>query len=221
MWIFPLVATFVSALFSGAVLRQYSNSRNPAHLAWAGALFVFAIATACDFIGSFSEWTSLVAKVYYFTGATVVVGYLALGTLYLLAPRKLAHAWLAVMAAVSLLAIILLAGADVDKYQLIHGSEPGWKAIERPALLTVLAVSVNIAGTLILLSGAVYSAIKRRYPLANILIAAGTITVALGGSLTRLGRYEFQSIGQAAGIFIIFTGFLLTASVSEKEQSAL
>ena len=220
MWIFPLVATFISALFSGAVLRQYSNSANPAHLVWAGALFIFAVATACDFIGSFSAWTSLVAKVYYFTGATVVVGFLASGTLYLLAPRKLAHAWLAAMVAVSIMAIILLAGAGVDQYQLIHGSEPGWKAIEKPAALTVLAVSVNIAGTLVLLAGAVYSSVRRRYPLANILIAAGTIIVALGGSLTRLGHYEFQSIGQAVGIVVIFAGFLMTAPLAGRQPQA-
>lgn len=218
MWIFPLIATFISALFSGAVLRQYGESRNPAHLAWAAALFIFAVATACDLIGSFSAWNPLVARVYYLTGATLVVGYLALGTLYLLASRKVAHAWLAVMAAVSVLAVVLLAGADVDQYALAHGNEPGWKAIEKPGILTAMAVSVNSAGTLILLGGAAYSAWRRRYPLANILIAAGTLIIAFGGTLTRFGRYEYQSIGQAVGIIVIFIGFLLTTKMARTPE---
>lgn len=220
MWIFPLIATFISSLFSGAVMRRYWSGGNAAHLAWAFALFVFAAATACDFIGSISGWTPLVAKVYYFAGAVVVVGYLALGTLYLLAPRAVAHAWLALMLAASVVAIVLLAGSGVDQFKLVHGDEPGWKAIEKPGLLVAITISINTAGTLILLGGAAYSVIRRRYPLPNILIAAGMLIVAFGGTLSRFGRYEFQSIGQAAGIIVIFAGFLMTSKAAGKREVA-
>ncbi|MHB1054405.1 MAG: hypothetical protein ACYC51_04410, partial [Thermoleophilia bacterium] len=81
MWIFPLVASLIAALFAGAVSRQYLVRHNPAHLAWAVALFIFAVGSACDFIASVSGWTPFLARLYYLTGAVIVVGFLAAGTL--------------------------------------------------------------------------------------------------------------------------------------------
>lgn len=210
MWIFPLTAAIIAAVFAGALMRRYFVSHNPAQLVWVAALLMFGIATACDFIGSLSGWTPFIAKLYYVTGATIVVGYLAAGTLYLLAPRPIAHIWVLIMLGISGVAIVLLAGAPTDELILKAGTEPGWKAIEKPPLLTGLAISVNSLGTLILVAGAIYSAVFRRYPAANILIAVGTLIIASGGALTRLGRYEYQSIGQAVGIIVIFIGFLMT-----------
>ncbi|MBI5870440.1 MAG: hypothetical protein HZB44_05705 [Actinobacteria bacterium] len=219
MWILPLIATIVSALFSGIVFRQYLERRNPAHLSWAAALFLFGIGTACDFLASLSGWTPLIAKVYYLTGATVVVGYLALGTLYLLAPRRIARIWLALMLLATVTAIIMLAGAEVDPVKLRSEAESGWKAIDRPAALSAMVIAINSIGTLILVAGAAYSALYRRYTRANILIALGTLVVALGGSLMRLGHYEFQSVGQTAGITIMFAGFLMTMKPQERQSA--
>lgn len=211
MWIFPLIAALIAFVFAGALARGYIGSRNPAQLVWMAAMLIFAVAAGCDFIGSLSGWTPFVAKLYYLAGATIVVGYLAAGTLYLLAARPVAHFWLLIMAAITVVAAIILAGAPTDTSILEAGTEPGWKAIERPPVLTALVISVNSLGTLILVGGAIYSAIFRRYPLANILIAAGAIIIASGGTLTRFGRYEYQSIGEAVGIIVIFIGFLMTA----------
>ena len=220
MWAFPLAAALISALFAGIVARQYGPRRHPALLAWAVALFIFAIASGCDFLGSISGWTAFTSKLYYLCGATVVVGYLGLGTLYLLAPRRLARAWLVAMLLITALAAVLLARSGMDRGALASGAGPGWKAIQKPALLTVLAIAVSSIGTIILVGGAVYSAVFRRLPLANILIAAGTLIVAGGSSLSNLGRYELQSIGQAAGIIVMFAGFLLTMSGSRKAAAA-
>lgn len=214
MLIFPLIATIISAFFSGIVFRQYLTRRNPAHLSWAFALFLFGVGTACDFLASVGGWTPLIARTYYLTGATVVVGFLALGTLYLLAPRPVARVWLVLMAGATILAIFLLAGAEVDPVKLKSETDPGWKAIDKPAMLSGMVVAINSLGTLILVVGAAYSAVYRRFALANILIAAGTLIVAGGGSLMRLGHYEFQSIGQALGIIVMFTGFLMTMAAA-------
>lgn len=216
MWIFPLVAALIAALFAGAVTRQYTARHNPAHLAWAVALFIFAVGSSCDFIASVSGWTPFLAKLYYLTGAVIVVGFLAAGTLYLLAPRRAAHVWVAIMLIVTVIAVVLLDRAGVDQARIQAGADPGWSAIDKPALLTGLAVSVNSLGTLILVVGAAYSAVYRRFPLANSLIAAGTLIVAGGGSLTRLGHYEYQSIGQAIGLIVIFFGFLMTAAAARQ-----
>ncbi len=212
MWIFPLAAMLVSGLFSGVVGRQYRRRRSPALLSWSVALFVFGIASACDFIGTFSGWSSYIAKIYFLTGATVVVGYLGLGTMYLLAPKRVARAWLAFMLIATVVGVILLSTASVDAKLLRSAAEPGWKAIRQPWPLAALVVSVNSLGTLILVGGAAFSAVFRRYPLANGLIAGGALITASGGTLTRFGHYQFQEIGQAAGITVMFAGFLLAGS---------
>ncbi|MHB0867120.1 MAG: hypothetical protein ACYC6B_07680 [Thermoleophilia bacterium] len=120
------------------------------------------------------------------------------------------------MLAVTVVAIVLLDRAGVDLARIQAGIDPGWKAIDKPALLTALAISVNTLGTVILVAGAAWSAVYRRFPLANSLIAAGTLIVAGGGSLTRLGHYEYQSIGQAVGLIVIFLGFLMTTAASRR-----
>lgn len=220
MWIFPLIASLIAVVFAGALARRYFSSRNPAQLVWVAAMLIFAAAAACDFIGSLSGWTPFIAKLYYLTGATIVVGYLAAGTLYLLAPRPVAHIWVLIMLGITVIATIILAGAPTDNSILEAGAEPGWKAIERPPLLTGLVVAVNSLGTLILIGGAIYSAIRRRYPVANILIAIGALILASGGTITRFGRYEYQSIGQAVGIIVIFIGFLMTTGARGSTKSA-
>ncbi|MBE0429286.1 MAG: hypothetical protein IBX61_05380 [Thermoleophilia bacterium] len=216
MWIFPLIATVISALFAAVLMRQYFARRNPANLVWSVALVIFAVGSACDLAGSISGWTPFIARLYYLSGAVIVVGYLAAGTLYLLAPRTIAHIWLVLMLAVTVTGTILLATASVDQAMIDAGDEPGWRAIDKPPLLTVLSISVNSLGTAILVGGAVYSAVYRRFPLANILIAAGALIIAGAGTLTRLGQYEFQSIGQAIGIIVIFAGFLMVSRAGRR-----
>ena len=97
----------------------------------------------------------------------VVVGYLALGTLYLLAPRAVARAWLAIMVILTIMAIVLLSGASVDPVRLRSETEPGWQAIDRSALIKAIMIAVNSIGTLIIVGGAVYSAFRGRYLLGQ------------------------------------------------------
>lgn len=135
---------------------------------------------------------------------------LALGTLYLLAPRKVANLWLALMVAATVFSIILLAGAEVDPIKLKSDTEPGWQAINRSALIKIMMIAMNSIGTLIIAGGAIYSALRGRYRRANILIVIGTLIVAMAGSLATFGRSGFHSIGQAIGITVMFIGFLMT-----------
>jgi hypothetical protein len=49
-----------------------------------------------------------------------------------------------------------------------------------------------------------------------LLIAIGTITVGLGGTMTRLGHREYLYIPMAIGVAIIFLGYLQTRAPSAK-----
>jgi len=69
----------------------------------------------------------------------------------------------------------------------------------------------------VLAGGALYSAWKLRAVGGSgrraagcVLIAVGTVAIALGGTLTRFGRPEYLYLSMALGIAIIFAGVVLT-----------
>jgi hypothetical protein len=83
----------------------------------------------------------------------------------------------------------------------------------------VLTPIFNIYGTVALVGGALYSAwlflrkqILPNRVLGNVLIAAGGLLNALGGTLARPGREEFLPISQLLGAILIYIGFRLAVS---------
>ena len=83
MFIFPLIAALVSVVFSALLFRQYAVKGRPYQLAWSVALLMFGVASFAETIGVLNGWTEPLAKVWYLFGGTLVVGYLALGSLYI------------------------------------------------------------------------------------------------------------------------------------------
>jgi hypothetical protein len=72
----------------------------------------------------------------------------------------------------------------------------------------VLAIALNSAGTIVLLTGSLLSA-RRRHDLRPLLVAVGLLVVALASGATRLGSYTLFALGQAAGIVLILLGLVL------------
>jgi hypothetical protein len=181
---------------------------------WAGAFLLFAIAAACEVIGSTTSWSPSLARVYYLAGAVLVVGVLALGELYLLLPGRMP----AITPGVALLVVAVSAtavwSAPIDWARL---PTAGWQALERGPFLVALAATLNAGGTIVLVSGALYSAWKLRAAggsgqraVGCVLIAIGTFVVASGGTLTRFGRPEYLYLPMTLGIAIIFSGVVVT-----------
>ena len=208
----------IAAVCAGVVGWDARKRPRPERIIWTGAFVVFAVAAAAEVIGSVFGWNENLARVYYLTGAVLVVGILALGELYLLLPGQMPP--LAPGAALLVIAVAATTvwSAPVDATRL---PEEGWRAIERGPFLVALAATINAGGTLILVAGALYSAWKfkgedglRPRAVGCVLIAAGAIVVALGGTLTRFGRTDLLYLAMVAGIAIIFAGVLLTRSTA-------
>jgi hypothetical protein len=184
----------------------------PGKVAWAIAFALFALAAGSEVVGAVAGWTPVLARVYYLAGAVLVVGYLALGELYLLAPRRIAAIGPGVALLVTALAATLVWAAPVDTTRL---ASEGWGAIARGPGLVALAVTINGLGTAVVAGGALVSAWRfwrrggHRHRLTGcILIAAGTLIVAGGGTLTRLGQREYLYVAMAVGVAVIFAGYL-------------
>lgn len=222
MVFYALLATVVSALFAATLAVQYRNHPRPFLLVWAIALAFYAIAALTEVIGAAGGWTPILYRTYYFFGAIILVGVLALGTIYLLAPkyRSLALTILVLLAAIGLVGIL---GASLDVSRLQTHEVPNTDTIRaQGGIFDILAIAmaalINLVGTVILVGGAAWSAYAawRRgggssRVLAMVLIAAGAVIVATASSLTRLFHvYEVFYVGQAIGVLVMFAGFLMT-----------
>ncbi len=175
---------------------------------------MFALAAGADAAGRELGWTEWLARLYYATGPALVVAFLAIGELYLLFPHRMGR--FAPGAAVLLTAVwgTLVLGAPIDQARL---AEEGWEAIDRSGALKAMSLTINIVGTLIIVGGLLWSIWRfsrtgafRNRMIGCSLIVAGTIAVAMGGTLTRLGHYEYLYIAMSAGIALIFGGVLWT-----------
>lgn len=224
MVVFPIVALVVSLCCMAVIGRDTLRRRRPDRVVWTIAFGIFAIAAAAEVIGSLSGWTPAIVRIYYLTGAVLVVGYLALGELYLLAGKRIAKFAPGVTLLLTALAITLVRNAPVDQAKLAH---EGWEALERGPGLTAITLLLNIGGSLVLIGGALWSAWKfrklgtqRRRMIGCVLIALGTFSVAFGGTLTRFGHREYLYIAMSIGIVVIFAGVLETRR-SDQEPRGL
>lgn len=217
----PAAAALIAAICAAIVGWDALRRPNPERVIWAGAFLLFMVAAACEVIGSAAGWSPSLARIYYLTGAVLVVGVLALGELYLLLPHRMP----AITPGVTLLIVAMSAtavwSAPIDSARL---ATAGWQALERGPFLVALAATINAGGTIVLAGGALYSAWKLRAAGGSgrraagcMLIAVGTVVVASGGTLTRFGRPEYLYLPMALGIAIIFCGVVLT----RQPQSAL
>ena len=214
MVLLPLFASLVAFVCMALVVRDAVRRPRPDKIAWAIAFALFGLAAGLEVVGSLAGWTAAGARLYYLTGAVLVVGYLALGELYLLAPKATARLGPGITLLVTALAATITFAAPVDAARL---EVEGWRAIDRGPALVTLAVLINGLGTVVLVAGALWSAWRfwrsgtnRHRMIGCVLIALGTIAVAMGGTLTRLGQPEYLYVAMAIGVAIIFAGYLET-----------
>jgi hypothetical protein len=220
MIFYPLVATLISAAFATTLWVQYRAKPRPYLLAWSVALGVYAFAALTEVIGAAAGWNPFLYRLYYFFGGITVVGILALGSVYLLAPRfgRTALAALLTLAGIGLVGIL---GASLQVGLLETHQVPSADVIKLQhgvfnVAAILMAAILNIVGSVILIGGAVWSFIAmflRGAPpsrlVGNILIAGGAFIVAGASTLFRVFHvYDLFYVGQAIGVLVMFGGFL-------------
>jgi hypothetical protein len=222
---FPAFAALVAALCAASLVWDAIHRPRPERITWAVAFIVFALAAGSEVIGAMVGWSPFLARIYYLCGAVLVVGVLALGELYLLFPGRLPSVTTGLALLIAALSATIVWSAPIDQQRL---QTEGWHAIERGPVLIALAVALNAGGTAILAGGALFSAWAmrgkpelRQRAAGCLLIAIGTLTVASGGTLTRLGRPEYLYLAMSAGIAIIFAGVLLTRGGASRRRTVL
>jgi len=235
VFLLPALTTLVSLVFAGQVLAQYRERRRLHQLAWGLALLFYAIGAFPEVLGSLSGWNDPGYRLYYLFGGVLLVPWLALGTAELQLQSERARwarlGYRGFVVAITFLGVVgvalaslhgeFLGGTRVPDHCALycsgaHGYAPG------NVMAFVAALVGNIVGTVVLVAGAGYSAVRtyraglsRNLTLGNVLILVGSLVVAGAASLTRFGIYELFYAGQAGGITIIFGGFMLIGSVAQ------
>lgn len=206
------LATAVSAIFAVTVWLQYRRKRQPYQQAWAIGLAMFAIASAAGLAARNGTATEDEYRLFYLFGAILNVAWLAVGTLYVTVPRPLADAGLVFVYFLSGVATLAVFSSPVD---LTAALDSG-RGFDRAPLPRILAGVGSGLGSLVLFGGALRSAwvfLRRRHngrrALANIVIAAGVLVVAAGGTATFTGASGLVDLTNLVGVSIMFAGFLI------------
>ena len=207
----PLVTTLVSGAFAVAVALRYMRRGRPSLLAWAIGLLFFAIAALCGFLARTGGATEVEYRLFYLFGAIANVAWLALGTVFIVAPRY-GRAALAAVLALSVVAAYAVFATPVDIAVAVDTGR-GFPDGSLPRILAAIGSGV---GSLVLIGGALWSAwvfLRRRdqgrRALANAIIAGGVFIAAAGGTVAFTGASGILELTNLIGVSVMFVGFLL------------
>lgn len=210
---FPLLAAVVSLLTAVTVWNQYRTRKKPYQAVWAVAFTLFTIGTAAEWVGRAFGWSPLAIRLFYLSGAILTTGYLALGLVWLLRGGRTAQVTTGLVVLLSVLAAVSLWRAPIDTEAM---ADLGWEAMTRPPLARSIGLFFNIAGTLLLVGGTLWSAWKMRAnpalryrALGLLVLTLGVMVVAAGGSMVGvlgLSEADALAVTNALGIALMLAG---------------
>ncbi|GAC1344684.1 MAG: hypothetical protein NVSMB29_18450 [Candidatus Dormibacteria bacterium] len=222
------LACLLAVVFAGVVFERWRRSRRAAFAAWSVGLLIFAAAAAAQAVGLARGFSPAVFRVFYLFGGVLGVIYLALGTLFLLAPPRVARTCAAVLGALTVAVAADAVVVPVDASKLTSNAGVLGEAITGHGNpLYIAAVAFNILGTLVLVGGSGWSAwrLARSHAgldrvVCNVLLTAGALLIAAGFSAAKTVGASLDALGgyEAAGIAIMFAGFLALGRVGRKSS---
>lgn len=216
MWVFPLAAAIVSAVFAGLLVRRNFQKRRPHEIAWAIALLLFAGGSFAMFLGVLSGWSSADYRAYWLLGAVLNVPFLAMGEVYLLVRNDwIRSAALLVLVFATSFAFNRIRTAAVTTSALSVRLPLGRDVWAGDKFVLHLAQVYAYPTYTFLILGTLWSAWKMRSQpnlrdrfVGTLQIAIGATIVAAGSAFAATGFLPGFSITLAVGIYVMFLGFL-------------
>jgi len=227
-------AAIVACAFALITFDRWQVRGQPHELAWTIAMTLFAIGSLALWWAEATGWTIFVFRIFFLSGAVLNVGWLALGTIYLIAGTTSGDRirnYLIGLSAFSI-GVVLVAPA---KKEITVGEFPSARELFGVTPRILAAVGSGVPA-LIIIFGALWSTyrvIKKSSPTistrnvrivksplrlatSNILVAAGTIVLSASGSLAgRLGKDRAFAVTLLIGLCILFAGFLVATNTSQ------
>jgi len=230
----PYLSTIVAFIFAAAVFNRYRQRGGMHLLLWAIGLLFYGLGTLSESLLSLMP-SVFVLRIWYLTGAMLTAAWLGMGSVHLLIRRgNIAQIMTWILAAISVLALILafLVPTTSVGYDITRPASAQYRDIfTSSGFLTYLlapTIILNLYGTITLVGGAIYSAflfwrkrilIHRMF--GNILIAAGALSPAMGGTFLRAGLTDMLYLSEFVGAVLMFIGFMLATSTQSEPAPAV
>jgi hypothetical protein len=206
----------VALAFCAALGRRYAARRRPAEGIWALAMAMYAIASFCAFLGVGSGWGAFGYRLFWLFGAVLNVPYLAVGEAFLLVRRAGA-----LRVVVWALVVVTVAAAAISLFSEVRSAQlsvtlPLGKDVWGSSSPAYQLRWLSWIGYAALLGGLVWSVRSMQHSAAGRARAAGILAIAFGATIVAIGSgvgaglgvVPVFSIGLAAGIAVMFWGFL-------------
>ena len=221
-----ILASALAASFAAVVAIRFVRTGRPAFAAWTAGLLIFAAAAGFQAAGEAGGFTEVTFRGFYLLGGVLGVIYLALGTVFLLAPPRVAGALALLLVVTTIVLAVDAALVPVNTALLRTPRGVLGDAIQHGTLLYAGVVTLNIVGTAILVGGSAWSAyrfIRERASLdrvvCNVLLTAGALLIAAGFSAAKtIGTRSIDVLGvyEAIGIAVMFAGFLSLGRIGRR-----
>jgi hypothetical protein len=229
-WWWPALTAALGFVFAWLVFAQWLKRRKPHQLAWTVGLLMYAVAAVMEAVSEGTgAWNPFVYRIYIVLAASLV-GFLGLGTYYLMAKKKTGPRIF--LGYILIAFVVFLFGtltAKLDVSKLVPGITVGGQALGASmSFPRFMSFFFNIPGTLFLLGGAVVSAYrfarKREFAYrmwANVLIAVGTIVIAWAGGMARAGQTVGLYPAEMVASAILLAGFLMAGTLDKGAKAAV
>ncbi len=227
----PFLSTAVTFIFAIAVYRRYRGRRGVYLLLWSFGLLLYGLGTLSEAIMAFTFLPWLL-KLWYLTGAMLTAAWLGQGTVHLLVRKgRIAMTLTLILTLISAVAVWLIIAATItpaagafDVGQPV--SSQYQDILVRNGPIVGLTIFLNIYGTITLVGGAIYSAYLfwRKKVLAhrlygNLLIAAGAMAPALGGTFIRIGLADWLYLSEFIGAVLMYAGFVQATATPQPDPA--
>ena len=236
---FAIVNVVVTGLFAAVVARQYGQRRRLYQLYWMIALlmaFLGTVSYVCMvLVGPTSGAGQGLFRAYYILGATFASSWLGLGSIALVASKRVTNICFAVLTVLSVVTAVMIVIVPLNLSALAHvAGTAGTGILENQAVWLPFTITLNSLGVLAVVGVAIYSGwklIRRSSSVAgfrpvnllwaNVLILVGDLLNAEAGANARVfGQSGSFWLVMSAGWIVFFIGVLLASRRSASSKAS-
>lgn len=228
-----LLAALVATGFALELGRDWRRRGRPHAAIWSVAVGAFALATWALFAGLAFGWNETIFRIFYYVGAIANIPLFAAGSVYLVLGPRVGRRFLTVVlvwlgaGAVAVFAAPVegsLATLEIPEGSDLLGFTASIGAVTVPGPRFFAAFS-GAVGTVIVVGLGLYSVFRswasnRRLAVGNLLIVAGVLAPALGGSLTALGEGTGLALSLLVGAVLLWMGYRVAVSARGRDGGA-
>jgi hypothetical protein len=215
------VAGTAAGIFAIDLWRDYGRRPRPHVAAYATGMTLFAVATWCLFVGITVGWTGPVYRTFFLFGAVLNIPFLALGSMFLVVGRRSGHVMTIAIGAIAAIATTLTLTVPFEQ-PLPGGGIPHdmFATGFGPRLFAIIggATGATILVILAIVSGFRFWNKDRRIVWGSLLIVAGTVAAAWGGTGLALGEAGGFALSLLLAVSFIWAGYRVASGRRQRHD---